>query len=414
MRTGGLAHTVSECGPTVADMDEERMREDTGQVSADYAPRVEIGWLVLDEAGQGLEEVVAKAAEQVRRTLEKDLPSFDWRTSVVSASVAPRPGAADPILLLDVAERERDARGWDFVLVVTAGQIAGFELRRPRAVPSALLSTAIISAQAVEEARGNPLEERLAGISLHLFGRLNNLVAGRGSVIMQDADAAMAASGASFSEDELAKLRDSLDAVSDLRVEEMAGAGPPSFAGFYLRSIQRNMRVLPRQILRMHPWSFPVRLSRLTTAAGSALLVLMMTAKSWEVAANLSALSLGILAIVAIFATSAYLVRAQQLLAREGGALREQRAVRNVGTALAVLLGMTITYVAAFAVVLGLGAGLFGTELLERWADGAPVWPLRFAMAGFAASLSLAIGALGASFERYGYFRHVTHVDEEI
>ena len=130
-------------------------------------------------------------------------------------------------------------------------------------------------------------------------------------------------------------------------------------------------------------------------------------------AANLSALSLGILAIVAIFATSAYLVRAQQLLAREGGALREQRAVRNVGTALAVLLGMTITYVAAFAVVLGLGAGLFGTELLEQWA-GAPVWPLRFAMAGFAAALSLAIGALGASFERYGYFRHVTHVDEEI
>ena len=219
--------------------------------------------------------------------------------------------------------------------------------------------------------------------------------------------------GGLFSEDELAKLRDSLEAVSDLRVEEMAETERPGLAGFYLRSMQRNRRVLPRQILRMRPWSFPVRLSRLTTAAGSALLVLMMTAESWEVAANLSALSISALAIVAILATSAYLVRAQRLLAREGGALREQRAVRNVGTALAVLLGMTITYVAAFAVVLALGAGLFGAELLERWAS-APVWPLRFAMAGFAASLSLAIGALGASFEPYGYFRHVAHVDEEL
>ena len=181
------------------------------------------------------------------------------------------------------------------------------------------------------------------------------------------------------------------------------GGERPGLAAFYLRSVVRNRRALPRQILRMHPWSFPIRLSRLTTAAGSALLVLMMTAESWEVAANLSAggdRSLG----RGRDPGDECLPPARPATARaRRRLLREQRAVRNVGTALAVLLGMTITFLAAFALVLVLGFMLFGDGLLTRWTD-APLIALRTAMAGFAAALGLAIGALGASFERYGRF----------
>jgi hypothetical protein len=34
-------------------------------------------------------------------------------------------------------------------------------------------------------------------------------------------------------------------------------------------------------------------------------------------------------------------------------------------------------------------------------------------MAGFIASLGIAIGALGASFEEHQYFRHIAFIDEE-
>ena len=396
--------------------------EYSGQIARDeqgHRPRVELGWLIHALPGSGLEDAVAAAAKRVERTLMRAFAGFDWYVSIVPGAGPTGSDANDPVALLDAAEAERDARGWDFVFVVTDDLLAGAERRHPRAVLSALLFTAVLSARALREERKDvPLETALAGMALHLFGRLNNLDAGRGGPVMRTPETAAAWLGkaeggqGAFDAREVDELRESLEAVSDLRVEEMGGERP-GLAAFYLRSVVRNRRALPRQILRMHPWSFPIRLSRLTTAAGSALLVLMMTAESWEVAANLSAGSIGVLAVAAILATSAYLLRAQRLLAREGGSLREQRAVRNVGTALAVLLGMTITFLAAFTLVLVLGFVLFGDALLARWTD-APLIPLRTAMAGFAAALGLAIGALGASFERYGHFRHVTHVDAEL
>ncbi len=401
--------------PTVEAVDSEETDQDPG----DSGQRVEIGFLILARPGSTLDDAVIAAAARVERTLARLLAGFNWHVSTVSDAGTTGADARDPVELLDAAEAERDARGWDFVFVVTDDLLAGSELRHPRAVLSALLSTAVLSARTLrkegEDAAG---ETELAGMALHLFGRLNSLDAGRGGPVMSDADSAIAwletsASGPdAFEPQEVDELRASLEAVSDLRVEEMDGERPGRVA-FHLRSVARNRRAMPRQILRMHPWSFPVRLSRLTTAGLSALLVLMMTAESWELAANLSFGAVGVLAVASILATSAYLLRAQRLLARAGGSLREQRATRNVGTSLAVLLGMTITFLSAFGLVLLLGFGLFGDPILARWTD-APVIRVRVSMAGFAAALSLVIGALGASFERYGYFRHVTHVDAEI
>jgi hypothetical protein len=119
----------------------------------------------------------------------------------------------------------------------------------------------------------------------------------------------------------------------------------------------------------------------------------------------------------ALAGTSVYLLKAQRLLARPGDrVLREQRVVSNVGAVLAVVIGMAVTYLVVFLVAWAAGSALFGDRLLGGWVgpglDG-DAWP-RAQMAAFTAALSLAIGALGASFEPHGYFRHVTLIDEEI
>jgi len=218
-----------------------------------------------------------------------------------------------------------------------------------------------------------------------------------------------------FGDEALADLADRMKDVADLRVEEMQ-APRQGKAGFYARSLWLNRGALPRAILRMRPWSFPLRLRRLTTAAGSALAVLVMTAESWEVAASLSFGTIALLSLVSLTATSTYLLKVQRLLASRGGPLREQRAVSNAGTVIAVGLGMLVTYLGLFAVAWLMAYGLFGDALLERWVGvpGGGLPTLRMQMAALTASLGVFIGALGASFEPYGYFRHVTQVDDEI
>ncbi len=75
---------------------------------------------------------------------------------------------------------------------------------------------------------------------------------------------------------------------------------------------------------------------------------------------------------------------------------------------------MGVSYLAILAVALAAGTLLFGDALLASWTSTEALASLRPRMAGFAAALSLAIGALGASFEPRGYFRHLTHIDAEI
>jgi hypothetical protein len=278
---------------------------------------------------------------------------------------------------------------------------------------TALASTAYL-ANPTEET--NLLATRLHALAMHLFGRLNGLAPDRSLTWMrriEDADDLDMLEG--FEPSALADLSERMEDVADLRVEEMRDARPGRL-GFYARSLWQNRSALPGAILRMRPWSFPLRLRRLTTAAGSALAVLVMTAESWEVAANLSPVAVFALSLLAVALTSAYLIRVQHLLAPRRGPLREQRAVTNAGMIVAVGAGMAVTYGGVFAVAWLLATGLFGDALLESWtgaSEGAAA-AVRLRLAGLAAALSVVIGALGASFEPYGYFRHVTQIDDEI
>jgi hypothetical protein len=379
-------------------------------------PAVEIGWLLEGDLSPAERAAAKDAARAVRASLAACMQGFDWRVETVERPAAAERGRVEPVLLIDAAGVELDARGWDFAFVVTARELRGRQLSRVLGLTSglfgtALISTAFLGGEGRAEAR---LTDRLHPLALHLFARLNGLPPDR-------SDAWTGHVGApddldrrdGFDPEAVASLSERMAAVADQRVEEMRGA-PRGRLAFYARALWRNRGGLPRTILRMRPWSFPLRLRRLTTAAGSALAVLVMTAESWEVAANLSAGAVLMLAVAAVAATSAYLIGAQRLLASRRGPLREQRAVSDAGTVLAVATGMAVTCAGIFALAWLLAAALFGDALVASWTGDADPASVRLRLAALAAALSVVIGALGASFEPYGYFRHVTQVDDEV
>ncbi len=380
-------------------------------------PEVEIGWIVEGDLSDNRGAAAAEAATQMERALADCMPAFDWRVEVLERPPEAAKGRVEPVRLLDTAEVERDANGWDFTFVVTDHELRGRQRSQVMGITSGIFATALISTAFLQSPRpeAEPLSHRLYTLAMHLFGRLNGLDPDRSDTLMcalaspSDLDRIRG-----FSDEAIAELTARMEDVADLRVEEMQEPRG-SAVRFYARSLWLNRSALPGAIAQMRPWSFPLRLSRLTTAAGSALAVLVMTAESWEVAAGLSLPVIAVLSLISLTLTSGYLLRAQRLLAPRLGPLREQRAVSNAGTVIAVALGMVVTFLGVFAVAYLMALGLFGDALLERWVGGDPaVGAVRVRMAAFAASLSVIIGALGASFEPYGYFRHVTQIDDEI
>lgn len=382
-------------------------------------PKVEIGWLLEGDLPEPQRDAAREAAVEMRRSLAACLPGFDWVIETQERpAAASESGRVEPVRLLDAAEIDRDLRGWDFAFVVTSRALRGRERERVLGVTAGIFATAIVSTAFLDDnAHAQaPLSPRLHALALHLFGRLNGVSPDTAPGWMRGVEGPADLDGpGGFAPEAVDALAARMEEVADLRVEEMGGRARGRL-GFYARSLWQNRGALPRAILRMRPWSFPLRLRRLTTAAGSALAVLVMTAESWEVAANLSSSAIAVLSLAAIAGTSAYLIRVQRLLAARQGPLREQRAVSNAGTVMAVAAGMAVTYAGVFALAWLLAAGLFGGELLATWtgASEREAASLRLRLAALAASLSVVIGALGASFEPYGYFRHVTQVDDEI
>lgn len=393
------------------------MSDQGTQNADDSRPKVEIGWVIEADLTDELREAAKTTVTRLESFLQDCMPMFNWIFDTLERPLERGDGRAEPVQLLDAVEIDRDTRGWDFAFVLTGRKLHGREKAQVLGMTSGIFSTALIST-AFLNSRASPEKgsaaKRLYALSMHLFARLNGLSPDRSDTFMRSVNAPEDLDRMNgLNAPAIDQLTENMKDVADLRAEEMLEPEHGSIR-FYLRSIWLNRGTLPDAILRMRPWVLPLRLPRLTTAAGSALAVLLMTAESWEVAANLSAGALIVLSVLALAATSTYLLKAQRLLASRQGPLREQRAVSNAGTVLAIVFGMGVTYLGVFAIAYLLAVGLFGNGLLERWVGDSALPSVRLSISGLVASLSLVIGALGASFEPYGYFRHVTQIDDEI
>lgn len=393
------------------------------------AQLIEVGWLVAGPLDPVDREAVDEARLDLLDQLRDAFPEFTWSMPWVERGDPLRGQRIEPVVLLEMGEMERETKRWDFAFVVTGADLRSYDKPYALAVPSrslgvAALSTSRIDPQAAgsgptREERRKAMARRLVALTMHLFGHLNDLEhdEDRSSVMFNLRSPKDLDGMEDYPETAREYLAAELSDVADLRLEEEHPDQRSNRWSFYLKTLWHNWDDVISSVRQARPWRFPVQLSRLTTAAASGLLVLLITAEVWDLGMNQSSPRVIGLTTVLLAATTMYILLRQRLLVRRGARrLTEQTAVTHISVTLSVLFGLVTTYAALYAAVLLLAWLVFPAHLVTQWAASLEgvVEPRHYLLlAGFVASVGILIGALGASFEEQKYFRHIAYVDEE-
>jgi len=391
---------------------------------------IEIGLVIAGPLERVDRLAIDNTVATVRQHLADWLPAFNWSIEILHREEWRSTRVAEPTDLLLLSQSDRDERGWDVALVVTLAELVShFKPYCYAAVANSLdaivFSTARIDPRASEpsaddEDRIQQLGQRLQTIIFHALGhwcRLDHVDDPQNIMFdiqgLSDVDQAKV-----FEEDQLVQMNEFLADIADQRLEERAGATQKWTPLFYLQATWENRGEIIDAVWRARPWQFPYRLSRLTTAAVSTMLVLLMTAETWDMATKQPAsVAVGLL-ISTLILTTGYVAGRQQLFLRRGRRrLTEQIVTSNVAAAAIVGVGMSIMFSLLFLLTLLACWLLFPSEVVNGWTASIE-GPLQLGhylrMATIVGSLGIVIGALGASFEEQRHFRHVVLVDEEV
>lgn len=386
---------------------------------------LEIGWLLVKPLDEPDRRAVRQAAETCRSYLGETFPEFDWQLTVIGPRNFGIGREASIVATLEQGALERDARGWDFVFVVTGADLESHYKSfafgaTARSLSAAVLSTFRIDpefsdAESPEASRTQRMAGRVRALFLESFALLNGVP--KNPALRQLATPAVLDRAYSYDEQQVEILHESLKPVADLRVEERT-TQPLSTFRFYVNAIIANPRAIFGAIRQSNPWLLPIRLSRLTGAAFSALVLLMITAEVWELGLSRSWVEVAGASLLSWLGTTGYVLHRQlRGLRRAGVKLIEHTVQNRVATTVVIAVGMAVAYLLLFATSMLLGVTLFDARLLESWSPSlrGPIgWGARAAYSGTVAAMGLVIGALGASFERQDYFRHVAEIDEEL
>lgn len=386
---------------------------------------IEIGWLLVKPLDKPDREAARRAAERCREYLATTFPDFDWQLTLVGPREFGIVRQASIVATLEQGALERDARGWDFVCVVTGADLDAHYKSYTFAATARSLSAAALSTFRIdpefsesemgEAERAGRMAHRIAALFLETLLLLNGVHrsdATRNLDKPQDLDQAPP-----YDEEQVALMNAALAPVADVRVEERSTA-PLSTFRFYVSTILANPRAIAGAVRQAHPWLLPVRLSRLTAAAFSALVLLMITAEVWELGLTRSWPTVVGTSVASWLGTTTYVLQRQLLgLRRSGLRLIEHTVQSRVAMTVIIGIGMLAAYLLLFVTSFAVGALLFDDRLLSSWApalSGGVTWGSRAALSGTVAAMGLVVGALGASFERQDHFRHVAEVDEEL
>jgi predicted Zn-dependent protease len=427
MREMADARRSIERGVTVTGLETQAVRSDTETGSQQRL--IEIGWILAGRFDERDQRAAVRCRDAVRDQLASDLPEFDWHLPLVHYERVTSTVRAEPIACLEQAAAERNLRQWDFtVLITTADLISHYRAEAMLAVSRSLAGVVVSTAGAAgdlsdvgADAENNEtvLVRRLRALVLHGLGHLNGLKHHpEDTNWMFSVDSPEQLNRLeSFDDPQRERLAQELADVADQRLEEDRRYRSLRPGLFYLLGTWVNRQEIFKALIESKPWYFPLRFGRLTAAAVSGLLVLVVTAEVWELAAAQAAAGVAGLSAVAVLATTIYILFRQRLFVRRKARLNELTVVTNVSALAIVLTGMATTYIVMVAVALLVGGVLFPPELLQRWMSRTAVsigLTDYLQLACFTAALSIFIGALGSSFERHSYFRHVIFIDEEL
>jgi len=388
-----------------------------------------VGWVIVDRLGKVETRALSNARDHMLARLEQTFAQFSWRMPVVQRLGPPQREPTEPVKLLKDGVQERDFQHWDFTFVVTRTPLQTHYKPYALAVPSralgiAVISTAQLTSQtgfAVIPSRelGDLLSARMVAVGLHLLADLNGLSHSTEptrytfeSQAVSDLDRM-----SRFSDAELALLSETLADVADTRLEERPGAVHGGSIRFYLKAMWIGLNDIVSAVVQAKPWQFPYRLNRLTTAAITTLVILLMTAEVWDLGMNKALPFVAGLSFMALVVTSVFIVKHHKLILHRGmHKLTEQTVIKNVTIVIVVFLGMMTTYLVLFGLSSLFMLTLFDPALVHEWIDSSPeaVHGEHYvALAGMISSLGILIGALGASFEEEYHFQHIIYVDEE-
>ncbi|MEQ8787100.1 MAG: hypothetical protein RIC55_12405 [Pirellulaceae bacterium] len=391
---------------------------------------VDIGWILVDQLDDLDKQAIKAARDAAQERLANAFPEFEWRLRIEIHEGLEAQFQREPVEYLDWAVAQRDVRGWDFVLVFVAADLqtiwqAHAWAAVSRSLDSVVISTARIDprsqdTKASEQERAIAISRRVQSLVMQSLGHLNGLdQAADPPNYMHAADSLVELDSLTeFSEPQQKTIRENLRRIADLRLEEESPPVRWSRWLFYLRAGWRNRYQILSGIRHARPWQLPLRLAGLSMAALSTLVVLLMTAEAWDLAASQSIVHVLLLSAASITATTIYVTVRQRLLVRRGRSrLTEQIVTTQLTTLAIVAAGIVTTYAGLFVLASLLSFAFFRTRLIAAWttaSSGNPGFEQYLLFAAFASAIGIAIGAMGASFEGQHYFRHVTLIDEEI
>lgn len=404
-------------------------------------PPLEIGILLAAHATSREKRLVRRSVARLRADLERWFPGFAWSLPVQERRDVDDERPAPSATLLRLAAEAREAATWDFALLVTPAELVAryrsFALAAlSRPLDAAVVSTSRIVVEASADARSGAVPERdeaarasdddvivdrLATLLLHAVAHLGGVPAARerDALLYRPRTPGDLDRMSSFDGGEIVELNRAFADIADARLEEIdPHPGPRS--RFVLRAAWINREEIGEAVLAARPWEFPLRLSRLTTAAVSTVAILLMTAESWDLGLSQGHGTLVTLALLVLGLTSAFVVARQHLLLARGHQLREQLVVSGLSAILIVVAGLAVTWACMFALALLASATLFPAGLVAGWAASLHLAPTDIGassylkMSTWCASLGLLIGSLGASFEDQQHFQHIIFVDEEL
>ena len=378
------------------------------------------------------------AAERLIEVLASLFPDYRFRVEHSRRRDIGEYRREESSQLLRAAAESRTVHRWDFVFLVTPDELIARLRSYAFAALSRPLDAAVVSTSRLvpSELSADPhtidetptdevVIDRLATIFLHAIAHIAGVPASRDSsdYLYHPQNVSELDAMARFSDSEHAELDEAFRVVADTRLEEYRGHDNGTHRHrwrFNLRAAWKNREGIADAVRAARPWEFPIRLSRLTTAAVSTLTVLLMTAEAWDLALSQSQALLICTAVLVLTGTTLFVVSRQNLMMRRHHELREQLVVSRTSALLIVISGLGITWLGILVLALCAAATVFSPEVITHWAASSSLTPadvgtpVYWQMATFCASLGLLIGSLGASFEDQWHFQHVIFVDEEL
>jgi hypothetical protein len=399
---------------------------------------LEVGLVMAGRLDAADHRAVSAAMRSAQQQLADWFPRFAWALSLHRRPDWALSGNSEPAHWLLQVSDERDANHWDFGVAIVNLDLVGHYRPYAFAAVSRPLDVGVISTLRIDpdqagveiapDERVERIGDRLARLILLTIGHLCGLRADAqaDNLMFRVESAGQLDRAYRLSEDQQESMRVHLEEVADVRLEERGNHRQRARWLFYLNAMWINRRDIAASILGARPWEFPLRLSRLTTAAASALAVLLMTAEAWDLGLAQSPLRLTGLGLGALAFTSLYVAHRQQLFVRRSSKVSEQAVTAQVASLGIVALGMATLWLLLAIVSNVASVLLFDLSLITEWA-GESDWQqlidasssvaryaLALRMSVFVASIGILIGALGASFETQEHFRHIVYVDEEV